>query len=518
MSEQPSHGGPVAVVDIGSNSVRLVIFQSRRRWPLVLYNQKVTCGLGRDVGATGVVSDEAAGEALTALRRFRGLIDAFAIRDVHAVATEALRVAGNGPDLIAAMEDLLSAAFELLSGSREAELAAAGAISARPELTGWVGDLGGGSLELARVRGGEIGYCTSLPLGPLRLQEVLEINGSVELAIERTLARAELEPSGEICDFYVIGGAWRAIARAAIDWTGAYLPIVDGLRLAREPILELLGILIKDGSKAKDLTARVAKRRRETLPLAAAVLKAVVERAAISSVTFTATGVREGRMFELLADEERSKAPLEDAVAQFGSQLGRFDGLERELERWTSVLFADQAPRAETLHRAACGLADLSWAVHPDQRIVHAATKARDLHLPGLSHDERAFLAWTLAARHGAGDGELEEAARIGLDDPDQRRRALILGAAIDLAFRISGGSAALLRATRLVLSDDELSLVADPHPGLCLDEGCERRLQRLAETLGLAKWRITERQETGENAAQAEDQKAGWRTVDGVV
>ena len=408
----------VAVVDIGSNSVRLVVFEEVRRWPLVLYNQKVTCGLGTDLGAAGSIGRTHAETALGAIKRFRGLIDAFAIKRVEAFATEALRVARNGGEILAQMEDLLGVKIELLSGAREGELAALGALSARPGLEGWIGDLGGGSLELARVGDGQIDGSLSLPLGPLRLAEIAAVGGSVELAIDRMFDRVELpDRAGSGC-LFAIGGAWRAIARAAIVWRELELPIVDGLVLDRDSVLELCALLTKNGQKAKPLMATVAKRRREALPLAARVLAALIERGAIDQITFTATGAREGRMYELLSAKARRADPLLDAASQFAQRHGRFVEFAPVLVQWTQPLFAGETERQNRLRRCCCSLADLAWAVHPDQRAVHAGLWARDLHLPGLTHSERGFLAL------GIGDQIWSEGGPDGNRDPGPAGRS----------------------------------------------------------------------------------------------
>ena len=146
---------PVAIVDIGSNSVRLVAFDNLDRSPIPAFNEKSLCALGNGVFSTGRLSKNGMEKALSALKRFRVLIDIMGITDVHVIATAAARDATNGPEFLSAAQDALGGAeVKLLSGQREAQLSAFGVLSGVHNPDGVVGDLGGGSLELIDVKGG----------------------------------------------------------------------------------------------------------------------------------------------------------------------------------------------------------------------------------------------------------------------------------------------------------------------------------------------------------------------------
>src|ERR1700681_1946494 len=158
-----NHQSPVAVVDIGSNSVRLIVYEAAGRAPGPFFNEKVLCGLGRSIATTGKLAADAVARALRALRRFRALIEQLGVDHVEVIATAAAREAANGPEFIAQAERILGRAITVLSGTKEAELAALGVVSGIHAADGFAGDLGGGSLELIDVRGGRLSDGATLP-------------------------------------------------------------------------------------------------------------------------------------------------------------------------------------------------------------------------------------------------------------------------------------------------------------------------------------------------------------------
>ncbi|HEV3043548.1 MAG TPA: exopolyphosphatase, partial [Roseiarcus sp.] len=207
-------GAPVAIIDIGSNSVRLVSYEALVRSPTPTFNEKVLCGLGRGVTTSGSLPEEGVAKAIAALKRFRVLCNSMQISDVRALATAAVRDASNGPLFIRRAEDALGRPIELLSGQREAQLSALGVISSIHQADGVVGDLGGGSLELINVRHGNVGRGVTLPLGGLSLMDASERSPKRAAKIVRD-ALAKAKPLDILTGrtFYAVGGTWRALAR-----------------------------------------------------------------------------------------------------------------------------------------------------------------------------------------------------------------------------------------------------------------------------------------------------------------
>ena len=140
-----THAPRMAIIDIGSNSVRLVVYQGPPRLPATLFNEKVMAGLGRGLAATGAIDPVALGKAQVALARFASLAREMGVATLRTVATAAVRDAANGGELIACAESL-GLEVELLSGEQEAKGAGEGVLSAIPDADGIVGDLGGGAV------------------------------------------------------------------------------------------------------------------------------------------------------------------------------------------------------------------------------------------------------------------------------------------------------------------------------------------------------------------------------------
>ena len=164
MTRPRKRGASVAVIDIGSNSVRLVIYEEMARSLVSIFNEKTMCGLGREVQSSGLLAPDAVAKALTSLRRFRALCRIMKVGRVHAIATAACRDASNGPEFIAKAEQICRVRIEILSGPREAQLSALGVVSGIHRPDGIVGDLGGGSLELVDISGHRVRKGVTLPL------------------------------------------------------------------------------------------------------------------------------------------------------------------------------------------------------------------------------------------------------------------------------------------------------------------------------------------------------------------
>src|SRR6516225_317479 len=163
--------GPIAIVDIGSNSVRLVIYESQTRVAATLQNEKSICAIGRDMVTTGRLHAEGCAAALEALSRFRMISDGLNVEHRDAVATAAARDASNGAEFIRRAEAAWGRPIRVLAGEDEARIAAEGVVAGIPDADGLAADLGGGSLEMLSVREGRTGSAYTLPFGPLRLMD-----------------------------------------------------------------------------------------------------------------------------------------------------------------------------------------------------------------------------------------------------------------------------------------------------------------------------------------------------------
>ena len=474
---------PVAIIDIGSNSVRLVVYSGATRAPAVVFNEKVMAGLGRDGAYGAPLTVDAQERALAALRRFRILVRQMGVKRTRVVATAAVRDASNCEEFMQAVR-AIGFDGEILSGDEEAVMAGQGVLSAIPDADGVVGDLGGGSLELVDVAGHEVHEHASLPLGVLRIDQVLEKG---EGAVARKVAKA-VEASGfhnlaRKRPFYMVGGSWRALARLDMHLTGYPLPLTHYYRMPPERPAALhkeIEALMRGELK---LPGSLSMSRRWALPHANLVLRALVDELRPSELVVSAYGIREGLLYDDLSPTRRRKDPLIESVREAGRALGRFAAHGDLLDNWIAPVFADDDKEAARLRLAACLLADVAWQAHPDYRAERGVDIALHGNWVGIDGPGRVMVAQALFANFG-GSGDFSKNGVARLCTPAQLERAAHWGLAMRLGQRLSGGVAAGLERSRLELADDTLTLALRSADEALYGEAVRRRLKLLATAL----------------------------------
>ena len=473
---------PVAIVDIGSNSVRLVVYSGATRIPSVIFNEKVLAGLGRGVGETGRIGEAAEVRALAALERFHALTGQMGVVRTRVVATAAVREAANGAAFLDRVRRL---GFKprILSGEEEGKRAGQGVLSAIPDADGIVGDLGGGSLELVEVAGGRVRRSASLPLGVLRLDALAE-KGSFAKRVGKAVAAAGFEGACAGRPFYMVGGSWRAVARLDMALTKHPLPVTHQHRMAADrprALREEIGGV--DKSLIQELPS-VSVSRFPTMPNANRLLDALVGILDPDHLVVSSFGIREGLLYDELPRAERALDPLIEAAREAGAGLGRFAQHGELLDAWIAQAF-DDGPGAARLRLAACLLADIGWAAHPDFRAERGIDMALHGNWVAIDAPGRVMLAQALFCNFGGGR-DFPYPAMAALCGPSELQRASAWGYAMRLGQRLSGGVAAGLRHSRLRRTDETLGLEIDAGHEALRGEIVERRLKTLASALGL--------------------------------
>jgi exopolyphosphatase/guanosine-5'-triphosphate,3'-diphosphate pyrophosphatase len=479
------------VIDIGSNSVRLVVYQAMERSLVTVFNEKALCGLGREVQSTGLLATDAVDKALTALRRFRALCKVQKVGRVHAIATAACRDASNGPDFIAKAERICGASIQILSGPEEARYSALGVISGIHRPDGIVGDLGGGSLELIDVRGHKVRSGVTLPLGSLALQDLAEksLKRAERIAKDALTALPQLK-AGRDRTFYAVGGTWRALARIHIIQSGYSLGVMHGYAIPAAEALDFLRRLRR--LAATDMLAdieAIAEARRPLLAYAALVLEYVIEATAPKTIVFSSFGVREGLLYSKLPESERSKDGLLCSAQTLNELLSRSARHARELIDWTDrlvkVTHLQESEEERRLRHAACLLSDIGWRMHPD----HRGEQTHDMILNGnfgaISHPGRVFVALSVFFRYAGFREESEPPELIQMLPPAEVVRARVLGAAFRVAHLISAARPGVLPATHFRTEDRKLMLVFEHRMVDLVADRVGGRFKQLARLLG---------------------------------
>ncbi|MEP7221779.1 MAG: Ppx/GppA family phosphatase [Novosphingobium sp.] len=466
-----------AIIDIGSNTVRLVIYGGPARAPDVLHNEKVTARLGRGVADTGSLGAKASKTALAALRRYAEILRLQGVERVETVATAAVRDAKNGAGFIAATQ-ALGLNPRLLSGEEEAITAAYGVMAAFPGAKGLIGDLGGGSLELTHIDGDSCTHGSTMPLGTLRLAK-LRVDGADSFANSIAAHLKATDWQGKQAQpFYLVGGSWRALARYAGYRKGWPVDDPHGYRMTPAEVLEIAEIL--NQPKFRIACPGLSSSRAASLPDASALLAVLVRKLSPSDLVFSSWGLREGLLYRQLDPAARAEHPMLAGVLAFAAQHGVLPDLAALVARWTGVL-AD--PQQEPLRLAATALALASMRTEPNLRPSLALDWGLRKRWVGLDDAGRAMLAMAVLANSGR-TAAPEELTRLA--PPELLHEAAGWGLAVRLCRRFSGVTAEALALSSLTIEDGKLVFAVAPAISALCNEAAEKDLRALATWLGL--------------------------------
>ena len=477
-----------AVVDLGSNSVRLVIYEGHTRNPTAIFNEKAVLRLGRGLLATGRLNEDGMAQALTVMHRYHAVAQAMGANPFEVLATAAVRDAKNGADFIATLAARMpDATIRVLSGVEEAEFAAMGVLCGIPSADGILADIGGGSLEVVRLDAGQRRQSQTLGLGVIRLAE----RSDNDPLRARTIAEADLSTvpwllEGTGRDLYLVGGAWRALARIHMAQTGYPLNMLHHYTISREEARDLAGVIASAGRRALERLPEVPRRRIDDLPYAAVTLRRLLRATGARRAVFSANGLREGWFMQRMPEDIRSQDPLLAAGEDYAHRLGRDPTLPPALFAWTQPLFSQENAAARRLREAACWMSDIGSHDHPEFRAEQSFLRVLRQPGIGLDHHARAFLALATAMRYEAtSDADFLRPARLLLD-MGSAQRAETLGIALRLAYTLSAGTPDLLARTALLPRGSQLVLQLEENTGVFAGESVMRRLDRLAQQVGL--------------------------------
>ncbi len=485
---EPPKYRPVAVVDIGSNSVRLVVYDGLRRSPAPIFNEKILCGLGKGIAVTGKLDASGVVRALAALRRFRTLAKQIGCHQVFAVATAAAREADNGTEFIDKAEEALGAAINVLTGKEEARYAALGVIAGIPEADGIVGDLGGGSLELIDVKGGKLYDGVTLPVGPLRLIDVSGDNVNrarklVDEFFEKTPILDKLKGR----TFYAVGGTWRNVARVHLTHAHYPLHVLHQYTMTRQQARSISEFIAGLSPGALKDIKDVSKSRGSTLPFGSMVLERLIEAGKPKDVVCSVYGVREGFLFAKLPRKKARTDALLASCWDYARRYARSPQHELELCDWTDALFGKgklaETPEEQRLRYAACLLADIGWRAHPDYRADRSVSMISQAAFVGIDHPGRVFLALTMFYRY---EGEIMQDDLTRLLSESEMERAHLLSSIFRLAYILSAAMPGMLPRISLTLEGSkQLVLTLPKKLKDLMGERVEKRLASLAFEIG---------------------------------
>jgi exopolyphosphatase / guanosine-5'-triphosphate,3'-diphosphate pyrophosphatase len=476
--------GRVGIIDVGSNSIRLVVYERASRAPLPVFNEKVLCGLARGLDATGRLNPAGVEMALANIDRFATLAHNMKVASLDLLATAAVRDAVDGADFMRELARRSGIEAHIVSGRDEARFSGFGVVCGMPDANGVMGDLGGGSLELVALADGRLGESSTLPIGPLRLMSSGKGDPKRTVVDAIESVRWLREEAGKT--FYAVGGAWRSFARLHMEQAGYPLHIIHHYEIAAEEARAVARLIAVQSAKSLEKMPGVSRRRVDTLPLACLALDRLLVALKPRTVVFSAFGLREGFYYSRLSEAERARHPLIAFTEEQGAGWRRFDLSPDEIFDWLTPIFTGESAGDRILRKAACHLSDISWDDHPDYRAEQAYVRVLHLPAPGMNHRERALLAMALAYRYKSDPKAAMMDTALKLSDGKGRAFARQLGACLRLAFNLSGGAPGLLTRISLQRTDRELRLIVPSELKLRLGDVTARRLQTAAEAFDL--------------------------------
>jgi exopolyphosphatase/guanosine-5'-triphosphate,3'-diphosphate pyrophosphatase len=474
----------IGVIDVGSNSVRLVVFDGMARSPAYFYNEKVMAGLGVGLSETGRLNKDGERRAMAALHRFVALADRMRPNGLIAVATAAVRDAEDGPAFCQRVERETGLQLHVASGKEEARLSAKGVLLGWPEADGLVCDMGGSSMELARVAGGEISDCATSSLGPLKLQDIARPE-AMEKYIRKSVKALRKGVPGPVRRLFLVGGSWRALARLDMERVGYPLKVLHEYEPSIDQLLESARWIATRPVDELSRMSGTSEARLSLLPLASLVLTELIRRTDPDRVAVSAYGLREGLLYRQMPQEMRRLDPLIEACRHMETAAARNPGFGDALYDWLLPLYEGAPPEDLRLMQAACLMHDVNWRAHPDYRAELCFESVTRANISGIDHPGRVFLGMALMNRYKSGNPEGDGNRYAALITPARLAEAQMLGKAMRLGAMLSGASVGVLDHAEL-RRGDRLTLALHGPAREFMGEAVERRLQALASRLGL--------------------------------
>lgn len=474
----------IGVVDIGSNSVRMVIFDGAARSPSYFYNEKVMCALGAGISDTGRLNPKGRERALAAIARFEAIAQSLGISPLTAVATAAVRDASDGPEFCADVLRETGLKVHIIDGQEEARLSAQGVLLGWPGSYGLVCDIGGASMELAEIRDGRVGKCATSSLGPLKLQS-LKGGAKARKAYAKEVIKDLCEKMGEQKDrLFLVGGSWRAIARIDMHRRGYPLQVLHEYRMTPKSVRETVKYIHESNIEELRQACGVSSARMALVPIASEVLKVLIARIKPKDIAISSYGIREGMLYEQMPQKLRDRDPLIEFARFAESKDARMPGFGTTLYDFIMPLFKSAPFATKRMVKAACLLHDVTWRAHPDFRAEVCFDNSTRANIGGLSHSERVFLGLALLHRYRNQRKGSQFEDLFALLSEDQRREAEILGKAMRFGAMLWMEKDAKLGEIRWFPKKKQLELRLHTSAKPLFSEVAEARLSSLASSL----------------------------------
>ncbi len=474
----------VGVVDVGSNSVRMVVFDGAARSPAYFYNEKVMAGLGQGLAETGRLNPQGRDRALSALRRFALLAKGMSIAPLTCVATAAVREAEDGDEFRKLVEKETGLKLHVIDGREEARLSAQGVLLGWPEAEGLICDIGGNSMELAEVRNAQVGRRVTSPLGPFQLQMIKGGKSAIRKHIHCVVTDLADQMGRDHDRIYLVGGSWRAIARLDMERCKYPMTVLHEYRMDPSSVTQTVAWIANNDINALRSRTGTSAARMDLVPLASLVLQELMEQFNPKEIAVSSYGIREGMLYEQMPERLRRRDPLLEACRHAERSMARMPGFGKKLYGFIEPLFAAANPQQLRMIKAACLLHDTTWRAHPDYRAEACFDNVTRANMGALSHPERVFLGLALLHRYKNSRAGSTMEPIFGLLTDAQIQEAEVLGKAMRFGAMFAIHSPQNAGALKLYPKRNVLELKLTKHGVGLFGEVAEARFLSLAAAL----------------------------------
>jgi len=504
--------GRLAAIDIGSNSVRLLVAEVLRGGAYrILDEEREPTRLGRSVGAEGVLDDASIEATVAALRSFRQIAAGYQVTALRTIATCAVREARNGPEFCRRVREEIGLDVEVISGEREARLAFT-SVQHAFDLTGKnvvVADIGGGSTEIVFATGNLIEAIYSTPLGAVRLTERFGLGEAAEpVDVERGRVRLE----GEVAEvlkkrtarplfaphFLVgCGGTFTTLADLMMAAKRQGELPVAGYRVSQAEVRHLLDRLVKMPVRERRALPGMMPDRADIIVAGLTIVAALMKRYRVNTLMVHTRGVRDGLLREMIDDslgprDEDEHRQRELAIERLAAACSGELEHGRAVAALAGRIFEQLVepfglpPGDRLLLECAARLQDVGYVINYDQHHKHSYHLIRNSRLPGIRAHDLELVA-NVARYHRGADPKRKHANLARLSSQEQQR-VLRMAAILRLAGGLDRSRTQQVRDAVVRVREDgvRVEAVSDEDPQVDL-WGAKRRVALFENVFGVS-------------------------------
>lgn len=465
ISEQPdnapSPGETIAIIDIGSNSARVVVFERDASGYLrALAGSRASLRLVEDVDKRGELTESTMARTTEALRDFKAIATGAGATRIVTVATAAMRDAINGALFGQRLERELGLQIEIISGGEEARYGFDGATRGLAVSSGLLFDVGGGSMQLTTFERRRRGNDLSLPLGALRLNaRFLDSDPPTRPQLRRlrdyvrkSLAKTRIKRLVQDGRLIGTGGTLRNLAKIDRETQNYPIASLHGYELPCDRLTATVELLASMKEKHRDRLPGLSAERADSIVGGGVAIQTLAEFMRASHVVVSGQGIREGLALRLLGIPVGSPQSIKEA--SLSSLAARFGGWSLEAatrrENLAATLYRALEPGGPVTLAGAVRLAayilDIGRTIDVVNRHAHVADIVLTAELNGFTHAELALLA-AVARRAGDRHADIRALAAIGgVGAKFVERAAIILSLADEIEARCPHGQPIAVR------------------------------------------------------------------------